>query len=335
MEQLLEFHLNADQSDQIHRLACKLVDDGLDPRSEARYNDVTVAAAGIPDRLRRTVSGFVNEEPSFGMKITGVSISPDSCGPTPSTWQRMSRPRAEAVAATQLALIGTLFGHPFTWSTLQGGSMIQDLMPVQEDKQEQSGHGSVLLQWHTEDAFHPNRCDYLLLMGIRNPDMVPTTASSIRDVTLGEEYKSILAGRRFLIRPDNEHIRQLAANDPESPALARMIRMREDPEPVAVLFGELSDPYLRVDPFFMESVPHDKDAQDALEVLVNALDGVEQSIVIDPGTILVVDNNRAVHGRSAYEPRFDGTDRWLKKLSVTTNIRASRSLRRSAGSRVI
>jgi L-asparagine oxygenase len=33
--------------------------------------------------------------------------------------------------------------------------------------------------------------------------------------------------------------------------------------------------------------------------------------VLEPGDVLVIDNRTTVHGRSAFEPRFDGTDRFL------------------------
>ena len=51
------------------------------------------------------------------------------------------------------------------------------------------------------------------------------------------------------------------------------------------------------------------------------LERVQQEVVVGPGTLLVVDNYLAVHGRRAFEVRYDGTDRWLKKLTVSRNLR--------------
>jgi alpha-ketoglutarate-dependent taurine dioxygenase len=34
------------------------------------------------------------------------------------------------------------------------------------------------------------------------------------------------------------------------------------------------------------------------------------------GDVLVVDNDVVVHGREPFRPRYDGTDRWLKRVSV-------------------
>ncbi|MFD1046061.1 fructose-bisphosphatase class II, partial [Kibdelosporangium lantanae] len=66
-------------------------------------------------------------------------------------------------------------GDAFSWSTLQDGRLIHNVVPIEGDETEQSGHGQVLLEWHTEDGFHPYRCDYLLLFGMRNHDRVPNT----------------------------------------------------------------------------------------------------------------------------------------------------------------
>lgn len=195
--------------------------------------------------------------------------------------------------------------------------MVQNLMPVKSDSDEQSGHGSVELAWHTEDAFHPNRCDYLLLAGIRNHDQVPTTFSDIFDLNLSDSERQILAQRRFSIRPDNEHIRQLQQIAPESAALKNMLRMRDTPEPCAVLFGETELDSLRIDPYFMETIPGNEYAENVLTKAISQLDAAQTDVVIHGGDLAIVNNHKAVHGRRSYSPRFDGTDRWLKKISVS------------------
>lgn len=71
----------------------------------------------------------------------------------------------------------------------------------------------------------------------------------------------------------------------------------QNPEKVPILYGVEEAPYLRIDPYFM-----DKTA---------------------PGEILFLDNCRAVYGRKSFRARFDGTDRWLKRLNVTRDLRKS------------
>ena len=46
---------------------------------------------------------------------------------------------------------------------------------------------------------------------------------------------------------------------------------------------------------------------------------VQQVFTLSAGDLLVFDNRRVVHTRSAYEARMDGTDRWLKRAFVLDN----------------
>jgi alpha-ketoglutarate-dependent taurine dioxygenase len=47
-----------------------------------------------------------------------------------------------------------------------------------------------------------------------------------------------------------------------------------------------------------------------------------RKVVLQAGDVLVIDNERAVHGRTPFVPRYDGTDRWLKRALVVTSLPA-------------
>lgn len=234
-----------------------------------------------------------------------------------------------------LALTGMCLGEVYGWSTLQNGSLIQNVLPLPGVEHEQSGHSSdVLLGWHTEDAFHPYRCDYVGLLCIRNLDRVPTTVASIRDIELSEDAKKILSEPRYVIYPDTEHLGQ-TLDDGTHFGLSEIRKLQDSPEPVAVLFGHPDEPYLRLDPFYMTTFGTDPEAEEALKEICEKLMIAEYDVVLEPGDIVYVDNFTAVHGRRPFRAKYDGRDRWLKKLTVTRNLRASRSLRRSSSCRVI
>ena len=57
------------------------------------------------------------------------------------------------------------------------------------------------------------------------------------------------------------------------------------------------------------------------EVLIELRNRIfSNSIVIelDKGDLVIIDNHHIVHGRTAYSPRFDGTDRWLQRVLIGT-----------------
>ena len=54
----------------------------------------------------------------------------------------------------------------------------------------------------------------------------------------------------------------------------------------------------------------------AYERLRETASEVGFALKLEQGDLCIVNNNGALHGRSAYPPRFDGEDRWLQRLST-------------------
>jgi alpha-ketoglutarate-dependent taurine dioxygenase len=79
----------------------------------------------------------------------------------------------------------------------------------------------------------------------------------------------------------------------------------------------------------------DPEAARTLDVLIGQIDRVVTTITTRPGDVLILDNYRAVHGRQAFAARFDGTDRWLRRINITRDPRRSREYRTSPTDRVI
>jgi hypothetical protein len=199
--------------------------------------------------------------------------------------------------------------------------MIQDVFPIRGDEHRESGHGSeTFLSFHTDDAFRPDSADYLLLFGLRNSDVVPTFIAAVRDVMLSQRERQLLSEPRFCIVPDDEHIRQLELRAPDDPALERAIAARDNPEPVPVLFGDPASPRIRIDLPFIRCAGRSPEAERALEDLRAELDRVKQPLVAAPGTLLVLNNHRVAHARDSFTARYDGTDRWLRKIIVSRDL---------------
>ncbi|WBB56653.1 guanitoxin biosynthesis L-enduracididine beta-hydroxylase GntD [Verrucosispora sp. WMMD573] len=295
-----------------------------DPLRPEFYDRNRYAVRHLPPGLWEFLDEFRHGEPAAACSVHGFPIDDREAGPTPRHWNAEQRGAQVTEVEVFMALCGMALGDPFTWATLQDGRLVQNIVPIAGDEERQNGHGSeALLEFHTEDAFHPHRCDYLLLFGVRNEDKVATTVASVRDLTLDAADVEVLRQPRYHIRPDDEHIRQLTLSQPDHPALRLVERMRDAPEPVAVLFGDPARPYLRIDLPFMQCVGGDDDvtAQRALDALHTQLLAHQHDVVVERGTLLIVDNYQAVHGRKSFRARYDGTDRWLKKITVSRNLR--------------
>ena len=61
-------------------------------------------------------------------------------------------------------------------------------------------------------------------------------------------------------------------------------------------------------------------AQMALDIFRDAVEKNTKEIVLDDGDLLIINNNKIVHGRKPFQPRYDGTDRWVQRLLVKKDI---------------
>jgi Fe(II)/alpha-ketoglutarate-dependent arginine beta-hydroxylase len=339
-----ELTLCPDEIAEIRSLIAGAMQEHTSAEDEAFLNEAFVYAAGLPRRIRAFLNDFKQLEPAGGFcVISGHPIDEAAIGETPPHWHQRPGPSPTLKEELLLVLYGCLLGEPVAWTTQQNGQVIHNVLPIRENAKSQLGSNSEeMLWWHCEDAFHPLRGDYLLLECLRNPDDVGTTVACIDDIRVSSERARVLSEPRFVFRPDESH--RVASRSPGShssgeasvEAAHREMQERvERGEKCAVLFGDPSQPYLRIDPYFMDRVSDDPEAQAAFDWLTREIDAKLVEVVLRPGDILVVDNYRSVHGRRPFKARFDGTDRWLKRINVTRDLRRSRAWRASRTSRKI
>jgi hypothetical protein len=180
------------------------------------------------------------------------------------------------------------------------------------------------------------------MMCLRNPDAVPTTFAPIGKVGLSDDELAALSSPHFVIRPDNSHLPRNAGDvvrTPDEEALVRRAfrkieQMTANPERIPVLFGDLKAPYVRMDPYFMDP-PEDPFARATFEALQRKVDEALEDHVLPQGEVCFIDNFQAVHGRRPFKARYDGRDRWFKRINVARDLRKSRDARVSAASRVM
>jgi hypothetical protein len=285
---------------------------------EASFLDsISTYAQELPRRLRAFLNAFRLTEPSGVCLISGYPVDDSKIGRTPTHWRKGTGGSSTMEEEVFLNLCGALLGDVIAWSHQRDGLICQDLVPIESHKGEMLGSGSELeLVWHTEDARYPYRGDYIGLMCLRNPDAVPTTFASIDELRLDPDQAEVLFEPRFVFRPDPSH-----PTDSER-------------EKASVLFGDPSSPYVRFDPYSMDR-PETEEARLAMDYLIRAIDENLTSVALMPGECLFIDNYKAVHGRSSFKARFDGTDRWLKRINIARDLRKSRGVRKAPASRVI
>ena len=280
--------------------------------------EAQVQAARLSPGLRQALLRFRRfGDPSGGLLIAGVPL-----GPVPATPMRAGSGETPNAAVTAMSVLLACLGDQYGFRPELGGRIVQDIVPVRGFETQQISIGSTTdLDSHVEMAFSEHRSDFVALLCARedHDGEAGTTLSSIDRMLprLSADTVGVLRSPRFRTRVDPS------------------FRLGDDIdgdiwiEPIAVLRGPPERPRLRVD--FAETEALDSGAAPALDEMRAVATDTREVFHLRPGELLVVDNHRAVHGRTPFVPRYDGADRWLLRSFVTRDLAGSRDVRPDDG----
>lgn len=265
------------------------------------------AARLLPVPVHDALVDFGDDPPRSGaLVLRGMPIG--AVPPTPPSPTTLSG--KDRVSEFTLLTVARRLGQPVGYEPEHGGDVVQNILPMPGSEVRQvSTSSAVTLAWHTETAFHPHKPRYLLLLCLRGDPAAATTLCAVDEVLphLDGATVEVLRQPRFCTRPDESFLR------PGSPGALGA--------PLAVLTGDRTRPTFTFDEDLM--VGCDPEAQAALDAVGRVVRAMATSFVLEPGDLLVVDNHQAVHGRTPFVARFDGTDRWLQRTFVVTDLSAS------------
>lgn len=303
-----------------------------------------VYARRLPVHLLEFLEDFRLREPSALCLVSGLEVDEGELGPTPPHWRDSQYGSPAFHHEIFFLLCASVLGDVFAWATQQDGRFMHDVLPIRGHEHYELGSNSLQhLSWHTEDAFHPCRGDYVALMCLKNPDLVETVVCDGRDIEWNAVDVETLFEAEFTQLPDNSHRPENASESTGDPTVDRL-RARsfsliqswnDDPVKRPVLFGDPHDPYLALDPYHMRTDGWPERATAAFQGLCEQIEAHLRGVALRPGDTLFLDNFRAVHGRKSFRARYDGSDRWLKRLNITRNLRGSRAWRPAPDDRVI
>jgi L-asparagine oxygenase len=282
---------------------------------EQFVTEAQVQAALLPEHVRRELIRFRR----FGNEVGGLVISGVPIGDVPVTPVRAdlslgARLEAAAMMTVLLAVLGDQIGY----KPENGGNLVQDVLPVPGNEDEQMSTGSTVdLKTHVEMAFSEHRSDYVALLCVRQDHdaVAGTTLSSIDRMLplLDPETVRILGEPRFRTKVDKSFL---------------VGERREEDiwtENVRIFNGAAARPQLRID--FAETEGTDDATTAALARLNEAAVAAQEVFRLKAGDLIICDNNRALHGRTSFAPRYDGADRWLLRVFVTKDLRRSEAVR--------
>ncbi len=279
------------------------------------------AARQLPDRIVEALADFAYRGSDTGTLLLDrlpVSEPP----PTPPD------NRSHLAETTQLAAVQAIVNHSLgqmvAYEAEGHGHLYQDMVPNRAMALSQTSLGSgVELELHTEQAFSKLRPDILSLACLRgHPDaktyvlpahvllehMTPFERKLLRRElwTTGVDGSFKLGGHEFI------------EGDLRGP--------------LAIIAGAQDDPTIVFDQDLMAGVT--AEAQALIARVVEVYRAHRFSVTLEPGQILLVDNLRAVHGRSPFTPSFDGSDRFISRSFAIRDLVRTRYAR-PGGSRTV
>ncbi len=273
-----------------------------------------LASHDLPAELRSALYDFRAHGNSEGYFLIRSLPCDENLMNTPEKITDPSQKKQTFVSEFCLAMIGGFLGHPFSYIQENCGNFFHNIRPQKEKADKISSESSkILLDLHSETAFHPLYPDWLLLYCLRGDrdKQAKTIIASIAHIKdqISPQLDAVLRQPLFKTGIDYSfgNISQDRGNGPVIP----------------ILYGDKDDPLLIFDPDLMIGLT--PEASCAITELKNLLDSKKDGVLLESGDLLVVDNHRSLHGRNKFTPYYDGKDRWLQRIYVAESLlRASR-----------
>ncbi|MEU2792831.1 TauD/TfdA family dioxygenase [Streptomyces sp. NPDC007100] len=326
--------LTPPETEQFRKVAAEIT--GMLPHGEPagpeQFDDpgllaeIEVAARWVPPRLARALSRFRRQGNPHGVLLVRNVPLDDDLPPTPADGAAPAWSGLCTATVAQLAVVSWL-GDVIAYADEKAGHLVQDVVPVRGAEQRQENSGSVLLELHTEDGFHPYKPDFVTLLCLRadHERRARTTYGAVAQALPRLSAECVRVLRRPLFRI------HLSSSFGGSTGTGTAAGAGVVSPPLPVLSGPATDPEIVADFHAME--PLDETAARAFDELREAMLAVLVGTVLEAGDLIVVDNRAAVHGRTAFRPRYDGRDRWLRRCFAVADLRPSRAVR-APGSQV-
>ena len=300
------FELTPEQTEQIREVAARVTAlPNEDP--DAFCRQALDASFELPGELRKAVLNFADVGSDTGILVVRGLYVDDDLVDTPTDNSKGLASRT--FFAKQMGTIAHLLGTMVAYEAEGNGNLIQDMVPNPKLAMTQQSQGSkVELEAHTEQCFSEFRPDYVVLGALRGDP---------------NAYTYVYAARKFVEHFTPEEIAKLRQphwmtqiDDSFKPHIPDPNAVRG---PYPILTGPADDPYILIDQDLMHGVT--KEAQELLNKVVQTYVEHRDGHILQAGDLLMLDNPRAMHGRSMFSPRFDGKDRFIARGFVVRDRR--------------
>lgn len=264
----------------------------------------------LPEKIKQRLVDFAKNGNNYGFLLF-KNIIVDEYGITPET-NKLYLGEQTLLAKIQCILL-SFIGDIIAYEAEGGGHLVQDIVPVKNMENNQTSVGSTIeLEVHTEQAFSRLKPDLLSLGCLRGDLNALTYILPVGRILENLEREEI----ELLFQPLWNTKVDLSFKLNGNEFIDGDVR-----GPLSILNGSVCDPTLVFDQDLMFGTT--EFAEVMIDKIVDTYYNHRIKYNLQPGEIILVDNNRAIHGRSPFFPRYDGNDRFLVRSFGTFDYEKS------------
>jgi len=263
----------------------------------------------IPGRIREHLREFSKRGTKSGyLLFRGLHVS---IVKTPS--DNKSKIGETTLLARVQAILNSAIGEMLAYEAEGYGQLFQDIVPIQALAKNQTSVGSnIELEIHTEQAFSQLRPDILSLACLKGDKQALTYILPVNEILNYMTFEELQLLREPLWKTGVDlsfklHGQEFAEGDVRGP--------------MAIIHGPIDNPQLIFDQDLMFS--SDEMGEHLLRKIIAIYYEKRFQHNLKPGEIILIDNCRAVHGRSPFFPKYDGHDRFLVRCFGTFDYEKS------------
>jgi len=278
---------------------------------DAAVVSARAAAASLPPAVLNAIRTWMFSPGATGCLIVR-NLPTDPTLPATPTHGQAAADKETFVSEGRLLTFGLLLGEPFGYAAERGGAIIHNSAPIPGKENSPSSSGARrLLEAHTEftaGRFQRVAPELLLLTFLRGDPQAATLYADARAMysRLTKRERAAARSVTFRTRIPESFSGNLGGGFSE--------RIVSKPHPIFV--GPEEDVEIIFDASATEAAG--KDGRRVIRTIVDLLSDPEvfTPIVGGPGDLFLLNNRRGIHGRTAFAPLYNGTQRWPQRVYI-------------------
>jgi len=260
----------------------------------------------LPSRIISKLKRFAQYGSETGFLLIKTLPICESTLPTTPPGNNYKIGETTSMARIQ-SIIMHVFGEIVAYEAEGYGRIFQDVVPMQSMAMNQTSLGSnTELEIHTEQAFSKLRPDIISLACLRGDKNALTHILPVKRIISNITSEELELLKRPLWNTGVDLSFKLNGHE----FIEGDIR-----GPMPIINGNSEDPLLIFDQDLMKGTT--AESEEMVKKIVDIYYKNRISHNLKPGEIILIDNLRAVHGRSPFFPKFDGYDRFLIRCFST------------------